>query len=33
MKNYDQSLEIHHNSKWSYFSDHPWKILFIGSSG
>ena len=33
MKNYDQSLEIHHNSKWSYFPDHPWKTLFIGSPG
>ena len=32
MKNYDQSVEINHNPKWSYISDHPYRILIIGGS-
>ena len=33
MKNYDQSIEINHNPKWSYIPDHPYRILIIGGSG
>ena len=33
MKNYDQSVEINHNSNWPYISDHPHRILIIGGSG
>ena len=33
MKNYDQSVEINHNPNWHYITDHPYKILIIGSSG
>ena len=32
MKNYDQSVEINHNSNWSYITDHPYRILIIGGS-
>ena len=33
MKNYDQSVEINHNPKWSYILDHLYGILLIGGSG
>ena len=32
MKNYDQSVEINHNSNWPYIPDHPFTILLIGDS-
>ena len=31
--NYDQSVEINHNSNWTYVLDHPYRILIIGASG
>ena len=33
MKNYDQSVEINHNSNWRYILHHPYRILIIGVSG
>ena len=33
MKNYDESVEINHNSYWPYISDHPYRILIIGGLG
>ena len=33
MKNYDQSVEINRNPKWSYIPDHAYRILIIGGSG
>ena len=33
MKNYDQSVEINHNSNWRSILDHPYRILIIGGSG
>ena len=33
MKNYDESVEINHNSNWPYIPDHPYKILIFGGSG
>ena len=33
MKSYDELAEIIHNSNWSYFPDHPYRILIIGVSG
>ena len=33
MENYDQSVEINHNSNWPYITDHPYRILIIGGSG
>ena len=33
MKNCDQSVEINHNTNWSYIPDHPYRILIIGGSG
>ena len=33
MKNYDQSVEIYHNSNWPNISDHPYRILIIYVSG
>ena len=33
MKNYNQTVEIDHNPNWSYIPDHPYRIMFIGSSG
>ena len=33
MKNYDQSVEINHNSNWPYILDHPYRILIISCSG
>ena len=33
MKNYDQLLELNHNSKKSYIPDNPYRILIIGGSG
>ena len=33
MKNYDQSVEINHNSNWPYIPDHPYRIFIIGVSG
>ena len=32
-KNYDQSVEINHNSNFSYIPDHPYRILIIAGSG
>ena len=32
MKNYDQSVEINHNSNWLCIPGHPYKILIIGCS-
>ena len=32
-KNYDQSVEINHNSSWPYIPDHPYRIFIIGGSG
>ena len=32
-KNYDQSVEINHNPKFSYIPDHPYRILIIAGSG
>ena len=32
MTNYDQSVEINHNSNWLYIPDHPHRI-WIGGSG
>ena len=31
MENYDESVEMNHNSNWSYILDHPYKILIINS--
>ena len=32
MKNYDELVEINHNSNWSYVPEHPYRILItIGS--
>ena len=33
MENYDQSVEINHNSNWPYITDHPYRILIIVGSG
>ena len=33
MKNYDQSIKINHNPNWSYFPDHPYRILIISGLG
>ena len=33
MKNYDQSVEINHDTNWPYIPDHPYRILVIGHSG
>ena len=33
IKNYNESVEINHNSNWPYIPDHPYKILFISGSG
>ena len=33
MKNYDQSVEIHHNPNWCYTHDHPNRILIIAGIG
>ena len=33
MKNYDQSIEINHNSIWPCIPDYPYRILVIGGSG
>ena len=33
MKNYDQSVELNHNSNWPYILDHPYRILNIGGLG
>ena len=33
MKNYNESVEINHNSNWLYVPDHLDKILIIGGSG
>ena len=33
MKNYDQSVEINHNSNWPYISDKPYRTLIIYGSG
>ena len=32
MKNYDQSVEIHHNPNWPYVPYHPYRILIIGGA-
>ena len=31
MKNYDESVEMNHNSSWSYILDHPYKNLITNS--
>ena len=33
MKNYNESVEIDHNSNWPYISDYSYIILIIGGSG
>ena len=33
MKNYDQSVEINHNSNQPYILDDPYRITIIGGSG
>ena len=33
MKNYDESVEISHNSNWLYIPDYPYRILIIDDSG
>ena len=33
IKNYDQWVEINHNSNWLYIPDHPHRVLIIGGSG
>ena len=33
MRNCDQSVEINHNTYWSYIPDHSYRILIIGCSG
>ena len=33
MKNYDELVEIDHNSNWSYIPHHPYTIFIIGESG
>ena len=33
MKNYDESVEVNHNTNWPYIPDHPYWILIIGGSG
>ena len=33
MKNYDKSVEINHNTNWSYIPDHRYIILMIGGIG
>ena len=30
---YANENKTQHNSKWSYITDHPYRILIIGSSG
>ena len=32
MKNYDESVEIHHSPNWSYIPDHPYRILITDGS-
>ena len=32
MKNYDELVEINHNSNRSYIPDHPYRILITGGS-
>ena len=33
MKNYDESVEVNHNSNWPYIPDHPYRILIISGYG
>ena len=33
MKNYDQSVEVDHNTNHIYTPDHPYRILIIDRSG
>ena len=33
MKNYDESVEVNHNSNWLYIPDHPYRILIISGYG
>ena len=33
MKNYDESVEINHNSNWPYIPDHHYRILIIDGWG
>ena len=33
MKNYDDSVKVHHNPNWLYIPDHPYRILIIDGSG
>ena len=31
--NYTNEIKTHHNLKWPYIPDHPYRILIIGGSG
>ena len=33
IKNYDQSVEIKHNSNWPYIPDHRYRVLIINGLG
>ena len=33
IKNYDQSVEIKHNSNWPYIPDHRYRVLIISGLG
>ena len=36
MVNFDEYTDegkIEHNSKWSYITDHPYRVLIVGGSG
>ena len=33
MKIYDESVEINHNSNWSYFPSHPYMVSITDGSG
>ena len=33
MKNYDESVEINHNTNWPYIPNHPYRILIVDGSG
>ena len=30
---YTEENKIEHNLKWTYFPDHPYKMLIVGGSG
>ena len=33
MKNFDESVETHHNLNWPYIPDHPHRIFIFGGTG